>query len=104
MSKFFGSIGYITQEEISPGVWNDKVVERSYRGDILRSIRRWQPTEQKNDNLVLSNELSVIADPFAYENFSTIRYVVWMGIRWKVDSIEIQRPRLILTLGEVYNG
>ena len=104
MSKYFGQIGYVTQEEISPGIWNDVIVERSYRGDILQNIRKWEATEKKNDDLVISNRISIIADPFAYDNFSTIRYITWMGIRWKVNSIEIQRPRLILILGEVYNG
>ncbi len=104
MSKFYGPIGYITQEEISPGIWDDVVVERSYRGDILQNIRKWEANEHKNDDLVITNRISIIADPFAYDNFSTIRYVSWMGVRWKVNSIEIQRPRLILTLGEVYNG
>jgi hypothetical protein len=104
MSKFYGPIGYITQQEISPGIWDDVVVERSYRGDILQNIRKWEPTEHKNDDVVISNRISIIADIFAYENLSTIRYVSWMGIRWKVNNIEIQRPRLILTLGEVYNG
>jgi hypothetical protein len=104
MSKFYGPIGYVTQQEISPGIWDDVVVERSYRGDILQNIRKWEPTEHKNDDVVISNRISIIADIFAYENLSTIRYVSWMGIRWKVNNIEIQRPRLILTLGEVYNG
>ena len=104
MSKFYGPIGYITQKEISPGVWDEVVVERSYRGDITRNNRRWESSEYKNDNLTISNQLSIIADPFLYENSSTIRYVLWLGVRWKVTNIEIQRPRLILTLGEVYNG
>ena len=104
MSKFYGPIGYITQQEISPGIWDDVAVERSYRGDILQNIRKWEPTEHKNDDVVISNRISIIADIFAYENLSTIRYVSWMGVRWKVNNIEIQRPRLILTLGEVYNG
>lgn len=104
MSKFYGPIGYITQKEISPGVWDEVVVERSYRGDITRNNRRWEASEYKNDNLTISNQLSIIADPFLYENSSTIRYVSWLGVRWKVTNIEIQRPRLILTLGEVYNG
>ena len=47
MSKFFGAIGYITQKEISPGIWNDDVVEKNYRGDILQNIRKWDPTERK---------------------------------------------------------
>ena len=104
MSKFFGLIGYVTQEEISPGVWNDVIVEKSYRGDILQDIKRWENTEKKNDDLVISNRVSIIADQTAYDNFSTIRYVKWLGVRWGVNSITIQRPRLILTLGEVYNG
>ena len=104
MSKFYGPIGYITQKEISPGVWDEVIVERSYRGDITRNNRRWEASEYKNDNLTISNQLSIIADPFLYENSSTIRYVLWLGVRWKVTNIEIQRPRLILTLGEVYNG
>ena len=104
MRKFYGPIGYVTQQEISPGIWDDVAVERSYRGDILQNIRKWEPTEHKNDDVVISNRISIIADIFAYENLSTIRYVSWMGIRWKVNNIEIQRPRLILTLGEVYNG
>ena len=104
MSKFYGPIGYITQKEISPGVWDEDIVERSYRGDITRNNRRWEASEYKNDNLTISNQLSIIADPFLYENSSTIRYVLWLGVRWKVTNIEIQRPRLILTLGEVYNG
>ena len=104
MSKFYGPIGYVTQQEISPGVWDEVVVEKSYRGDILQDTRRWQVSEHKNDNLTISNRFSIIADPFLYENSSTIRYVSWLGVRWKVTNIEIQRPRLILTLGEVYNG
>lgn len=104
MSKFYGPIGYITQKEISPGVWDEVIVERSYRGDITRNNRRWEASEYKNDNLTISNQLSIIADPFLYEKSSTIRYVSWLGVRWKVTNIEIQRPRLILTLGEVYNG
>ena len=99
-----GPIGYITQKEISPGVWDEVVVEKSYRGDITRNNRRWEASEYKNDNLTISNYLSIIADPFLYENSSTIRYVLWLGVRWKVINIEIERPRLILTLGEVYNG
>lgn len=104
MSRFYGKVGYVTQEEISPGIWDDVTVEKNYKGDILQNTRRWDATEEKNDNLIISNQISIIADPFSYENFSTIKYVYLSGVRWKVNSIEIQRPRLILSLGEVYNG
>jgi hypothetical protein len=104
MSKFYGIVGYVTQSEVSPGIWDDVVVERQYRGDILQNIRKWDVTDHKNDNIAISNRISIVADPFAYENFATIRYVSWAGVRWKVNSIEIQRPRLTLVLGEIYNG
>lgn len=109
MSKFYGPVGYVTQNEISPGVWGDVVTERFYRGDIIQNFRKWDNSEengkeQKNDNIILSNRISIIADIFAYENLATIRYVLWMGVRWRVNTIEIQRPRLILILGAVYNG
>ena len=104
MAKFYGPIGYITQKEVSPGIWDDVVEERPYRGDILQNTRRWEVSENKNDNLTISNRVSIIADAFACKNSSNIRYIIWNGVRWKVTNIEIERPRLILTLGEVYNG
>jgi hypothetical protein len=104
MAKFYGKVGYITQEEISPGNWVDVAVEHNYRGDILQNARSWQVTEEKNDDLTVSNQISIVADIFAYNNLSTIRYVDWLGVRWKVTRVEIKRPRLVLTLWEVYNG
>lgn len=104
MAKFHGIIGYVQTEETAPGVYNEVVTERTYTGDILRNNRRWENSERLNDNLVINNQFSIVADAFAYENFQNIRYIQWMGTSWKVNSIEIQRPRLILTVGGVYNG
>jgi hypothetical protein len=33
-----------------------------------------------------------------------MRYVEWMNARWKITSIDVKRPRVILTIGGVYNG
>ena len=104
MPKFFGKVGFGMTQETSPGVWVDKITERDYRGDITKMIRRLEGSEYLNDNLTVSNTISILADAFANENFFVIRYVQWAGVRWKVSNVEVQRPRLILTLGEVYNG
>jgi len=104
MAKFYGVIGYAIQAETRPGVWTDQVIERTYRGDVLQSVNRWQSSDQVNDDFVIDNKLSIISDPFAYENFQHIKYVRWMGANWKISKIEILRPRLILTTGGVYNG
>jgi hypothetical protein len=104
MAKFYGAIGYAESSETSPGVWEEGITERNYSGDVIRNSKRWQNGETLNDKLTVNNEISIIADPFAYEHFHTIRYVKWMGASWKVSKIDILRPRIILTLGEVYNG
>ena len=104
MPKFFGKVGFGMTQETSPGVWVDKITERNYRGDITKMVRRLEGSEYLNDNLTVSNTISILADAFANENLFAIRYVHWAGARWKVSNVEVQRPRLILTLGEVYNG
>ena len=104
MAKFHGVIGYAIQVETVPGVWEDQIIERNYRGDVLQNMNRWQSSEQVNDNFTIDNKLSIISDPFAYENFQHIKYIRWMGANWKVTKVEILRPRLILTTGGVYNG
>ena len=104
MPKFFGKVGFGMTQETSPGVWVDKITERNYRGDITKMVRRLEGSEYLNDNLTVGNTISILADAFANENFFAIRYVQWAGARWKVSNVEVQRPRLILTLGEVYNG
>ncbi len=104
MAKFHGKIGYIKTEETSPGVYIEAVTERIYTGDILRNSRSWENSEYLNKNLNINNRFSIVADEFAYLNFQYIRYVRWNNVKWNVNSIEIERPRIILTIGEVYNG
>lgn len=103
MAKFFGVIGYGETVEIRPGVSDVDETRREYYGDVIRNIRRYETASQVNDNLNISNTFSIIADPFAYENFHAIRYIEYMGTKWKVSSVEVQYPRLILTVGGVYN-
>lgn len=103
MAKFYGSIGYAETIETVPGVWAESLTERQYSGDILKLSRRWQAGENLNDDLTINNLISIVADPFAYQNFHKMRYIEWMGAFWKITNVEVQRPRLILTIGGVYN-
>lgn len=104
MAKFYGPIGYAQQVETKPGVWEEQIVEKFYRGDVLRNTRRLQSTDKVNDDINVGNEISIVADPFANGNFHAMRYVGFLGARWKVTNVEVQYPRLILTLGGLYNG
>jgi hypothetical protein len=104
MAKFYGSIGYGIMEDSGSGVWEETIVEHEYYGDVIRNTRQLQTANQLNDNLNIANEISIVSDPFANENFHCMRYVYFMGSKWKVTKVEVQYPRLILTVGEVYNG
>ena len=104
MARWNGIVGFVTTKETTPGVWTEEKVERTYYGDLLRNSRRLQTSDQVNDNINISNQISMIADPYAFENFHWIRYVMFMGTKWKVTDIEVQYPRLTLTLGGIYNG
>lgn len=104
MSKWFGKIGYAVTGEIEPGLWEDTIVEREYYGDMTSDRRKRQTSGEVNDNLNLANVISIIADPFAFSNCSNMAYVEIMGAKWKISEIEVQYPRLILTIGGVWNG
>lgn len=103
MAKFFGKIGFTKTEETAPGVYREETTERDYRGDVLRNTRKWENGEHLNDDLNVNNQISIVADAYANENFFAMRYISWMGAYWKITNVEVQRPRLILTIGGVYN-
>lgn len=104
MAKFYGVVGYVESVETAPGVYTEIATKRKYYGDILKNVKKYVASEYLNDNLTISNSISILADAYAYDHFFAIRYVNWMGANWKVTEVEVQRPRLILSLGEVYNG
>jgi len=104
MAKWFGKVGYDITSEIEPGVYEPTTVEREYYGDITSDRRKRQDSGNVNDNINLANVISIVADPFAYQNCSNMAYVEIMGAKWKISDVEVQRPRLILTVGGVYNG
>lgn len=103
MAKFSGMIGFAELVETKPGVWAEDIIEHKYYGDLVRNNRRLQSANQLNDDINIANEISIIADPYAKQNFHSMRYVKFMGTKWKVSSVDVQYPRLILSLGGVYN-
>lgn len=103
MAKFHGKIGYAEFEETSPGVYTETIVERDARGDVTRMARTLRGGDVVNDNISFNNEISVVCDAYAVQHFSSIRYVLYMGTKWKVSNVTVQRPRLILNFGGVYN-
>lgn len=103
MGKWAGKVGFAELIKTAPGVYEEKITPHLYYGDVISINRRLQPTTNLNDDIKLSNRISIVADPFANHNFKSIRYVTFMDAKWKVTDVEVQYPRLILTLGGIYN-
>lgn len=104
--KYSGKIGFWHDDvEIRPGVYKNGITEKTYTGDITRSFQQWdRASEQLNDDLRLNNRISILADLYLMQNLSSIKYITYMGTKWRVNTIEIQYPRVMLDIGGVWNG
>lgn len=103
MAKFYGSVGFAETVETAPGVWEEQITEHKYYGDLIRNTRRLESSGNVNDNINIANQISILADPFATNNIYMMRYVEFQGAKWKISNVEVQYPRLILTVGGLYN-
>lgn len=103
MAKWYGVIGYGMTKETAPGVYANEIVTRRYYGDIIRNTRNLESSGNVNYDINISNSVSILADPFAGENFHRMLYIEYMGAKWKITSVEVQHPRMILTVGGLYN-
>lgn len=104
MTRFHGAVGYAENVKTAPGVYQDVITERTYTGDVLRNTRQMREGEVLNNDISVSNSISIVADAYASEHFFAIRYVKWAGALWSVTEVQVERPRLLLRLGGVYNG
>ena len=105
MARTSGVIGFCISEETRPGVWKDTIVERKYRGELIQNYSyRFQTSDQVNDDITLAGKIAIVADQYALKNFHAMRYIEFMGAKWKITSVEPSYPKLILTVGGVYNG
>lgn len=104
MAKFSGYIGFVKNETVRPGVTKNVAIEKPYRGDVSGLIFQWESSGQVNDNVDLDNTLTIVADSYMLENVYAIKYVIIRGTAWRVTRIRERFPRLVLTIGGVYNG
>lgn len=105
MEKWHGAIGFAKSVLDNGGVSRSEISEKMYYGDFVRSARRWSPSSDSTmDDLFVNNQLEIVADNFAKENFQYMKYVVYKGIKWKISSVDIGYPRFTIYIGGVYNG
>lgn len=103
--KFYGQIGFwMKSKEVKPGVYKSEIIERPYTGDVNWNNRHFQETENQNDDIRLNNQISIVSDLYLHQNLRSVRYVVWNCVKWRVTNVEVGYPRIVLTIGGVYNG
>lgn len=103
MAKFYDAIGFEELTESVPGAWTPVITEHFYYGDVIKNARRNRQTDKINDDIILDVSISIIADDFATLGISKMKYIKYMGSKWKITSISIQHPRIILGIGGIYN-
>lgn len=104
MAKFCGIVGFAETVETEPGLWVEQITEHRYFGDVFRNVGKYQVSDGVNDDININNQISIVADPYANQNFHHMRYVEFMGTKWKITNVEVQYPRLTLSIGGEYNG
>ena len=104
MAKFYGKIGFATQREIRPSVYAPTIEERYYAGDMFKNYMKQKTAENPVDDFTINNDISIVADPYAMNHFSSMRYVEFMGALWEVQSVTVEYPRLRISFGGVYHG
>lgn len=104
MARFYGAVGFVLGHmETSPGINKEVISVRNYYGDVMKRRMSWEKGESINDNIKLNNQISILADEYAESHMYAMKWVEWKGTKWKVSSVEFERPRMILTIGDVYN-
>lgn len=103
MAKYAGLVGYVTQEETVPGVWSPVSTPIKMRGDLIRQSASSQNGDKLNEDITLGHRVSLIGDAYAFGNYYNIKWIEISGMKWEVTSVEIQRPRLILSVGGLWN-
>lgn len=101
--RYYGKIGYFDTVETKPGLFEQELIFRTYKGDVLRNTKRNQLGSKVNDDITISNSISIVADPYARDHFFQIKCAEWQGALWEVTSVDVQFPRLVLELGGVYH-
>lgn len=104
MAKFAGLVGYVTQEETVPGVWSPVDNPRMMKGDVIRQVSNYQDDGKVNGNITLNHRVSLIGDAYAFGNYYNIKWIELDGYKWEISSVEISRPRIIVSLGGLWNG
>ena len=104
MNKYYGNLGFAESVEVRPGVWENQITVKPYYGDAIRYSKSYNVSEKVVDDVNISNQISIVSDPYVMNHFRNLKYLEWLGVKWKVTTIDIQYPRLLLTIGGEYNG
>lgn len=104
MAKWAGKIGFAETVKGEDDISRTTIVEQSYKGDVLQNNRKWDDSERINGDFSISNRISVVAKDYMLTHLQYMRYITWQGAKWRITSVSVMYPRVILSIGDLYNG
>lgn len=109
MAKCYVEIGFIKTEEkldgtAHTGIWEENIVPKMYYAEIYKNYRNTTSDNKVNSDVLLNNTFSILADPYANDNYFAMRYIKFNNVKWEITNVEVEYPRLIINVGGIYNG
>lgn len=103
--KYVGNIGFLSSNtEVTGGIATQPIISKRYFGEIITTSSRLQTQDKINPDVTINNSIAILLDGYLNNNLSNIVYVEFLNKKWSVSSIELRHPRVILSLGGLYNG
>ena len=106
MARFYGKVGFIRTVNDGTGRFVEEEVVRYYKGDVNNNVRRYNPQNDvsANDDLALNDNVSILADAYAAENYMAMQWIEFDNVRWRITSVTKEYPRITIFFGGVWNG
>lgn len=102
--RYSGKFGFAESTETAPGVMEDVITERDYIGDVVQRTETLSVNDSVLPQYRTTTSVSVLSDGVLAETYKNLRYISYMGSNWSVSSAVFQFPRLVVYIGDIYNG
>lgn len=105
MNRYNGVIGYMGDDTVdSTGLVTQNPVEIPVRGRVSIQRTTWSDGETVHSKIVNRNILDIMPPQVILDNLTRMVYITYNDEKWIISSFEKKNKRLIIKMGEVYDG
>lgn len=103
MGKVKLGVGFGSNQELEPGIYDDVLEEKTYYGEILENRRSFDQGTTLSGDVKITNQFSIMGNTYLFDNLEKIRYVRYRNQLWTV-TVDEGYPRVTFNLGGLYHG